>query len=323
MPILEVSNLHTEFQTPSGIVKAVEGVDFSVESGKTLGIVGESASGKSVTLYSILGLIPQPAGRVTAGTALFKDLDLLKATQKELSTIRGQKISMIFQDPMSCLNPFMTVGEQIMEPLIVHEKISQPEAYSMALDMMNEVGIKDSKTRIDQYPHEFSGGMRQRVMIAMALITEPEILIADEPTTALDVTVQKQVLDLIKKLQKKRNTAVILITHDLSVVNYSCDDVVVMYAGRVIEKASTQSLFNNPKHAYTRSLIKSIPSAQSKGSELFNIPGIPPNMLMPPQGCSFQPRNVIGDADQCLTSRPELIEITKGHFVQNCPGCLA
>jgi len=322
MAILEVSNLSTDFTTAAGTVKAVDAVNFSLEKGKTLGIVGESGSGKSVTCYSLLGLIPKPPAKITDGKALFNGQDLLKASEKELSKIRGQKISMIFQDPMTCLNPFMRIGEQIMEPLIVHQQMSRPEAYSQALDAMKEVGIKDAETRIEQYPHEFSGGMRQRVMIAMALVTEPDILIADEPTTALDVTIQKQVLDLIKQLQEKKNTAVILVTHDLSVVNYSCDDVLVMYAGRVVEQASKEALLSSPKHAYTRSLLKSIPSKHRKDEELFTIPGIPPNMLHPPTGCSFTERNVIGDKSKCCNTRPELIEISPNHFAQNCEGCL-
>jgi len=322
MSILEVSELSTDFKTPAGTVRAVDGVSFSLEKGKTLGIVGESGSGKSVTCYSLLGLIPMPPGHIAGGTAMFEGNDLLQASEKDRSKIRGQKISMIFQDPMTCLNPYMKVGEQIMEPLLIHQEMSRPEAYSVALDAMKEVGIKDAETRIEQYPHEFSGGMRQRVMIAMALVTEPDILIADEPTTALDVTVQKQVLDLIKDLQRKKNTAVILVTHDLSVVNYSCDDVLVMYAGRVVEQASKEALLSSPKHAYTRSLLKSIPAKHSKDEELFTIPGIPPNMLQPPTGCAFAERNLIGDKSKCCDHRPELVELSPGHYAQDCEGCL-
>lgn len=324
MSLLEVANLTTRFHTRNGIVHAVEDVSFTVEKGQTVGIVGESGSGKSVTCYSLVGLIPQPPGRIHSGTAVFDGIDLLRAEPKLLRSIRGKRISMIFQDPMTSLNPYLKISTQLTEPLEIHEGIRGKEALHRAIDALAEVGIADPEKRIHAYPHEFSGGMRQRVMIAMALITRPELLICDEPTTALDVTVQKQVLDLIKERQRELDTAVILITHDLAVVHQACDQVNVMYAGRLVERAQTKSLFENPLHAYTRALMKSIPATHSKGEPLYTIPGIPPDLSDPPSGCAFRARNTLGDASRCLTDTPpELSEISPGHFAQNCPGCLS
>lgn len=324
MALLDVQHLTTRFHTRNGIVHAVEDVSFSLERGQTLGIVGESGSGKSVTCYSLLGLIPKPPGRIHSGTAHFDGTDLLQASEKELQAIRGRKISMIFQDPMTSLNPYLKISDQLIEPLLLHQQMRKKEAIAKAIDALAEVGIQSPEKRIHSYPHEFSGGMRQRVMIAMALITQPELLIADEPTTALDVTVQKQVLDLISELKDKHGTAVILITHDLGVVRQVCDDINVMYAGRIVEKASTDALFSQPRHSYTRSLLKSIPGSQSKGQRLFTIPGLPPDMTHPPQGCDFSERNTLGDPNCCISGeKPPLHEITPGHFVQNCPGCLS
>lgn len=324
MPLLDVNNLTTRFHTRNGIIHAVENVSFAVDAGQTLGIVGESGSGKSVSCYSLLGLIPQPPGRIHSGTANFDGTDLLSAPEKELRGIRGKRISMIFQDPMTSLNPYMRIREQLTEPLELHLGMRGKPAESRAIEALEEVGIPDAASRIAAYPHEFSGGMRQRVMIAMALITRPELLICDEPTTALDVTVQKQVLDLIRDRQRDLGTAVIFITHDLEVVSQVCDHVNVMYAGRIVERASRSELFSNPLHAYTRSLLQSIPARHQKGEELYTIPGLPPDMSNPPQGCAFQPRNRIGNAALCLTDKsPELTEVQPGHFAQNCPGCLA
>ena len=323
MAILDVSNLTTRFHTRNGIVRAVEDVSFSVEKGQTVGIVGESGSGKSVTCYSLIGLIPQPPGKIHAGSAMFSGQDLLQSSEKQLRSIRGKRISMIFQDPMTSLNPYLKIADQLTEPLKIHEGIKGKEALHRAIDALDEVGIPDPEKRIQSYPHEFSGGMRQRVMIAMAMITRPELLICDEPTTALDVTVQKQVLDLIKDRQEKLGTAVILITHDLTVVHQTCDDVNVMYAGRVVERAATQKLFANPMHAYTRALMKSIPANHEKGERLYTIPGIPPDLANPPQGCSFHARNTLGDAALCnQDSPPPLQELEPQHYAQNCPGCL-
>lgn len=322
--MLSVRNLSASFHTRAGIVRAVRNVSFDVAPGETLGIVGESGSGKSVTCYSMMGLIPMPPGRIESGSAMLDGMDLLHCPEKELRSIRGKRISMIFQDPMSSLNPYLTIGEQVAEPLVIHEGAGKKEARDRALEQLALVGIPDAEQRMDAYPHQFSGGMRQRVMIAMALITKPEILIADEPTTALDVTVQKQVLDLIRKLQQDMGTSVILITHDLGVVRQYADRINVMYAGRIVESAPARELLEHPRHAYTRALMKSIPGLHAKGSPLYTIPGLPPNMMQEPCGCSFRPRNTLGNPELCLTDRePELVEISPGHSVQNCPGCLA
>lgn len=323
--MLKVDNLTTRFHTRNGIVRAVEDVSFSVEKGETLGIVGESGSGKSVSCYSLLGLIPQPPGKIHSGTAIFDgNIELLKASEKELRKIRGKRISMIFQDPMTSLNPFLKISTQLTEPLEIHEGIKGKEALRRAIEALAEVGIPEPEKRIHSYPHEFSGGMRQRVMIAMALITRPELLICDEPTTALDVTVQKQVLDLIKELQEKLGTAVIMVTHDLDVVSQVCDHVNVMYSGRLVESASASDLFKNPMHAYTRALLKSIPATHKKGERLYTIPGLPPSLTSPLKGCAFHVRNTLGKPNLCVTDHaPELTEKAPGHWVQNCPGCLA
>ena len=324
MPLLDVRNLTTRFHTRTGVVHAVEGVSFSLGAGQTIGIVGESGSGKSVTCYSLLDLIPQPPGKIHSGEAIFDGIDLLKSSERELRGIRGKRISMIFQDPMTSLNPYLRISKQLTEPLEIHEGLNGSEALKRAIESLEEVGIPEASKRIHSYPHEFSGGMRQRVMIAMALITRPEILIADEPSTALDVTVQKQVLDLLNERQKALGLSIILITHDLAVISESCEVVHVMYAGRIVEQAPTTDLFTNPQHAYTRALLKSIPATHQRGESLYTIPGIPPDLSQEPTHCSFNPRNTIGDASRCLTHRrPELTEVAEGHFAQDCPGCLA
>ena len=325
MPLLEVNNLRTYFHTRNGIVRAVDGISFSVDKGKTIGIVGESGSGKSVSCYSLLGLLPMPPGKIESGEAIFdKNTDLLSCGEKVLRTVRGKRIGMIFQDPMTSLNPYMRIADQIIEPLRLHMGMDKGSALKKAIHALDEVGIPEPDNRITMYPHEFSGGMRQRVMIAMALITNPEILIADEPTTALDVTIQKQILDLIKKRQKELGTAVIFITHDLAVISEICEDVNIMYAGRIVEKAGANELFANPRHAYTRSLLKSIPANQTKGEKLYTIPGLPPDTSQIIPGCAFRERNQIGDQNKCLTdSRPEFKEIEPNHWAQDCPGCLS
>ncbi len=322
MPLLSLKDLRVTFHTRNGVVRAVSGVSLAVEKGQTVGIVGESGSGKSVTCYSMLGLIPMPPGRIDGGTALLDGVDLLKMSPRELRTVRGKKISMIFQDPMTSLNPYLRVGAQIMEPLLIHEGLNKKEALARAIQAMEEVGIRNPEQRVRQYPHEFSGGMRQRVMIAMSMITRPEVLIADEPTTALDVTIQRQVLDLIKARQNALGTAVIFITHDLAVVSEVCDYVNVMYAGRVVEAAPVNELFRSPRHAYTRALMRSIPALHKRGDTLYTIPGAPPDMTTLGPGCAFRPRNV-EHGHLCLTDRdPELVEAAPGHWVQNCPGCM-
>lgn len=303
---------------------AVEDVSFNVHRGEVVGIVGESGSGKSVMCYSLLGLIPQPPGRIHSGVANFCGTDLLNTKEWVLEHVRGLRISMVFQDPMTALNPFLKISEQLMEPLKIHKKMNTKAALNMAIRALEEVGIPDASSRVHSYPHEFSGGMRQRVVIAMALITRPDLLICDEPTTALDVSVQKMILDLIKERQKELGTAVIMITHDLSVVRQTCDRINVMYAGRIVESAETNDLFTRPRHSYTRALLKSIPAMHKKGERLFTIPGLPPDMTNPPKGCAFHARNVLGNAELCSQNfPPALEEIDDNHFVQNCPGCLA
>ena len=322
--VLEIRGLNSYFFTEKGVAPAVDGLDLDIPKGKIIGLVGESGCGKSMTAKSIMGLLKYP-GRVAGGSIRFEDQDLTRLSDKELRKICGNDISMIFQEPMTSLNPVLKVGRQVRETLLVHNPtMSKAEAKQRVVEMFQRVGIPEAEKRYDCYPHELSGGLRQRVMIAMALITRPEILIADEPTTALDVTVQKQVLDLIKKLQQDMGTSVILITHDLGVVRQYADCINVMYAGRIVESAPAKELLEHPRHAYTRALMKSIPGLHAKGAPLYTIPGLPPNMTQEPCGCSFRPRNTLGNPALCLTDRePELVEISPGHSVQNCPGCLA
>jgi len=305
MALISVKDLKTYFHTRNGVVRAVDGISFDVEAGKTLGIVGESGSGKSVSQYSLLGLIPMPPGKIESGTAMFDGQDLLKLSGEKLRKIRGKRISMIFQDPMTCLNPYMKIGDQLIEPLLTHFDISHEDAMKKAAQALKNVGIHETEKRLNSYPHQFSGGMRQRVMIAMALITEPELLIADEPTTALDVTVQAQVLDLIKKLQQEINTAVIFITHDLGVIAGVADEVAVMYGGKIVERGSTDDIFYNSQHPYTKALMASIPATHAHGERLYTIEGLPPNLTKAIPGCSFAPR--CGECeDYCKTTKPEL-----------------
>ncbi|MFT5469346.1 MAG: oligopeptide transport system ATP-binding protein [Verrucomicrobiales bacterium] len=321
--LLEVRDLKTHFHTRDGIVRAVDGVSFDLDKGQTVGIVGESGSGKSVCCYSLLGLIPMPPGKIEGGSAKFDGEDLLPMSERELQKVRGKRISMIFQDPMTSLNPYLKISTQLIEPLLLHDGMEKGAALKRAIEELAAVGIPDPEKRIQSYPHEFSGGMRQRVMIAMALITRPEILIADEPTTALDVTVQKQVLELIKGRQEELGTAVIFITHDLAVVSEVCDHVNVMYAGRIVESAPTKDLFADPRHAYTRALQRSIPALQPKGQDLYTIPGMPPNIAREIPGCAFAPRCETETRDQCLSDRqPPLVKVGPNHLVQDCPGCL-
>ena len=312
MPILTVTDLRTSFHTRTGVYRAVDGVSFSVERGETLGIVGESGSGKSVTCYSIMGLIPQPPGRIESGRAMFDGVDLLHCTPAQSRAIRGKRVAMIFQDPMTSLNPYLRISDQLIEPLLIHEKISKRDALRRGIEALELVGINDAARRIRLYPHEFSGGMRQRVMIAMALITKPELLIADEPTTALDVTVQAQILELIKKMQRELGMAVIFITHDLGVVSGLCDRVQVMYAGRIVETTDTRTLFYSPRHPYTRALQKSIPALQGKGAELYTIRGLPPDLSKPLPGCPFAPRCEFA-LEKCVANAVQLLEVAPGH----------
>ena len=310
--LLRVDNLRTYFHTRQGVVRAVDGVSFSLKNGETLGIVGESGSGKSVACYSLLRLIPQPPGRIESGRARFGDLDLLQCSDEQLRKIRGSRIAMIFQDPMTSLNPYMRIGDQVTEPLRIHPKLSRAKAFEYGVTALREVGIQDAEKRMQAYPHEFSGGMRQRVMIATALITHPEILIADEPTTALDVTVQAQILELIRKMQQDRGTAVILITHDIGIVSSFCDRVLVMYAGRILEEATTAELFYQPKHPYNQALQRAIPALNEKGTELSTIPGSPPDLSKRIEGCPFAPRCEYA-LEKCRTSEIVLKEVAPGH----------
>lgn len=289
--ILQIDNLNTSFFTHAGEVKAVSGVSFDLYAGEALGIVGESGSGKSVTSLSIMRLLP-PTGKVIEGSINFKGTNLLELDEKDMQKIRGNEISMIFQDPMTSLNPVFTIGNQLMEPLIKHLGLSKKEARERTIEMLNLVGIPSPEKRINQYPHEFSGGMRQRVMIAMALSCEPKLLIADEPTTALDVTIQAQILELMRELREKIQSSIILITHDLGVVAEVCSRVVVMYGGQLVETGTTHDIFYNPKHPYTWGLLRSIPdvNTEEKKSRLIPIDGQPPDLLNPPAGCPFYPR---------------------------------
>lgn len=316
-PLLEVKNLRINFKTYAGLVQAVRGVDFTLAKGETLAIVGESGSGKSVTSNALMRLIPQPAGRYEDGQILFEGKDLLKLSEREMESIRGNEIAMIFQDPMTALNPTMRVGKQIMEVILTHKKgVSKEAAKQRAIELLAEVGIPDPERRFKQYPHEFSGGMRQRVVIAIALAAEPKILIADEPTTALDVTIQAQILELMKKIQEKNGNAIIFITHDLGVVANVADRVAVMYAGQIVEYGSSHDIFYNPKHPYTWGLLGSMPDLDSEDSEeLYTIPGAPPNLINPPLGDAFAPRNPYALAID-YKAEPPFYEVSPGHYAK-------
>ncbi|WP_375346746.1 ABC transporter ATP-binding protein [Priestia megaterium] len=288
--MLQIKNLHVQFSTYGGQVQAVRGVSFDLHKGETLAIVGESGCGKSVTSQSIMRLIPTPPGRITSGSILFKGQDLTKLSEKKMRDIRGADISMIFQDPMTALNPTLRVGEQIAENIMQHENISKEKAKEKAFEMLELVGIPNPKERLKQYPHEFSGGMRQRIVIAMALVCNPEVLIADEPTTALDVTIQAQILELFRDIQQKTDVSIVLITHDLGVVAQVADRVAVMYAGKIVEIGTRRDIFYTPQHPYTKGLLRSVPRLDLYESELVPIAGSPPDLFAPPSGCSFAPR---------------------------------
>jgi oligopeptide transport system ATP-binding protein len=288
--LLEIKDLHVTFSTYNAKVQAVRGVNLEVKAGETLAIVGESGSGKSVTSKAIMGLIPNPPGKITGGEILFEGQDLTKLSQRKMQAIRGKDISMIFQDPMTSLNPTMTVGKQIMEGLKKHQKMNTSDAKKRAIELLQLVGIPNAEARIKEYPHQFSGGMRQRVVIAIALACNPKVLIADEPTTALDVTIQAQILDLMRDLQNKMDTAIILITHDLGVVANMAQRVAVMYGGRVVETGTVDEIFYRPKHPYTWGLLSSMPRLNQPDAELLAIPGTPPDLANPPKGCPFAAR---------------------------------
>jgi len=313
-PLLSVRNLSTEFRTERGIVKAVDDVAFDLASGETLAIVGESGSGKSVTAMSMLRLIPAPPGRIASGEVVFNGVDLLKLDDHQIRDIRGNRIAMIFQEPMSSLNPSLTVGLQIAEPINIHRKTPWAAAMDKAVELLGKVRIPDGKSRLNSYPHQYSGGMRQRVMIAMALACQPQLIIADEPTTALDVTVQAQILALLKELTREANSAMILITHDLGVVARYADRVVVMYGGRIVETAPARDLYKRPRHPYTRGLMASVPRLDGDTDRpLVPIDGQPPDLASLPPGCAFAARCRFAQ-DICRAARPPLVESLPGHF---------
>ena len=313
--VLEVKDLVVRFKTPEGVVHAVNGVTFDLQEGETLGVVGESGCGKSVTMLSILGLVPQPPGKIESGSAHFLGKDLLKLSGEELRNLRGAQISMVFQDPMTSLNPVLTVGRQLTEPLEVHQGMSKEEARQRAIKLLELVGIPSPEGRLEDYPHQFSGGMRQRVMIAMGLACNPQVLIADEPTTALDVTIQAQILDVVKRLRDTLGMAMIWITHDLGIVAGLAQRVMVMYAGYIVERAPVKELYANPQHPYTRGLIGSLPRVDEVESRrLVNIEGMPPDLLTPPVSCPFAPRCPYAYA-RCQQENPTLQAVAHEHQV--------
>ena len=310
--LLEVKDLRTYFETEEGVIKAVDGVSFEVRPGETLGIVGESGSGKSVANLSLMRLIAEPPGKIVSGSITFRGRDILKLSPREVRAIRGKQIAMIFQDPMTSLNPFMRISKQLMEVTRLHLGHSKGEAREHAIRMLDLVGIPDAEARIESYPHEFSGGMRQRVMIAMALSCQPELLIADEPTTALDVTIQAQILELIKRLKGETGASVILVTHDLGVVAGMTDHIIVMYAGKVFERAPTSELFEQPGNPYTRGLLRSVPDPVAEQGKLYQIPGQPPDLARLPGGCPFAPRCERAE-EICRREFPPFVQLTSEH----------
>ncbi|RMF93800.1 MAG: ABC transporter ATP-binding protein [Candidatus Schekmanbacteria bacterium] len=315
--LLNVEDLKTYFYKNDKVIKAVDGLSFKINEGEIHGIVGESGCGKSVTAFSILKLIPSPPGKIVSGKIIFEGKEILSLPEKEIRKIRGNRISIIFQEPMTYLNPVFTIGNQIAEALVVHKNVKKKEAMEAAIDMLSRVGMPAPELRIKEYPHQLSGGMRQRVLIAMALICGPSLLIADEPTTALDVTIQAQILDLIIKLQKENNMSVMLITHDFGVVAETCQRVSVMYGGKIVESADVLSIFDNPLHPYTSGLLKAVRSGNETGRKkrLETIPGNVPNPAFLPEGCRFNPRCPIADG-YCRQKEPELIEKERGHLVR-------
>ncbi|MGW2775499.1 ABC transporter ATP-binding protein [Streptomyces olivaceoviridis] len=320
--LLEVRDLHVEFRTRDGVAKAVNGVSYGVDAGETLAVLGESGSGKSVTAQAVMGILDTPPGRITGGQILFQGKDLLKLKESERRRVRGARLAMIFQDALSSLNPVLTVGDQLGEMFVVHRGMSKKDARAKAVELMDRVRIPAARERVGQYPHQFSGGMRQRIMIAMALALEPALIIADEPTTALDVTVQAQVMDLLAELQREYRMGLILITHDLGVVADVADRIAVMYAGRIVEQAPVRDIYKTPAHPYTRGLLESIPRLDAKGRELYAIKGLPPNLMDIPPGCAFHLRCPMA-RDVCRTDEPPLYEVSEErgsacHFWREC-----
>ncbi len=320
-PVLDVRDLKTHFFTREGVVRAVDGISFSLDPGQTLGIVGESGCGKSVTALSIMGLIPKPPAKIVGGQVLFQGRDLTTLSEKQLEDVRGQEIAMIFQDPMTSLNPTLTIGTQITETIRRHLDVTKAQARKRAVELLEEVQIPNAAARLDDYPHRYSGGMRQRVMIAIALSCNPKLLIADEPTTALDVTVQAQVLDLLEDLRNQHEMAMIIITHDMGVVAEAADEILVMYAGQIVEQASTLDLFDRPEHPYTEALLGALPQLEGGGvreGRLTAIPGRPPDLISPPPACRFAPRcPYAGLHDTCGEHMPELRQIRANHWVRS------
>jgi oligopeptide/dipeptide ABC transporter ATP-binding protein len=319
-PLLTVRDLRTQFFTREGVVHAVDGISFDVAKGRTLGIVGESGCGKTVAALSIMGLIPKPPARIVGGEVLFGGRDLTKLSERELEDVRGREIAMIFQDSMTSLNPTMTIGTQLTETLRRHFDLSKRAARVRALELLEEVGLPKAANRLDDYPHRLSGGMRQRVMIAIAISCDPALLIADEPTTALDVTVQAQVLDLLEEMREAHDMAMIIITHDMGVVAEAAHEVLVMYAGQIVEQAPVLSLFDRPEHPYTEALMGALPQLEDPGvrfRRLTAIPGRPPDLIHPPEVCRFAARCKYAGGDACTTRMPELREIRPGHFVRS------
>lgn len=320
--LLKVKELSVSFSSDEGEVEALDAVDFEVKHGQTLGLVGESGCGKSVTALSVMRLLPRPIGKITGGSIHFGGMDLLKLSPDEIRQIRGNEIGMIFQEPMNALNPVRTIGDQISESFLLHQNITPKEAWVKSIDMLEDVGIPAPENRVFEYPHQLSGGMRQRIVIAIALACKPKLVIADEPTTALDVTVQSQILDLLQSMKEKLGSSVLLITHDLGVIAETCDEVCVMYAGRVVERASTIDLFANPVHAYTRGLLSSIPRLDGvPKTELSTIDGMVPSLSELNMGCRFAPRSGIEHTKEQLEQRPPFTEIKPGHWVEACPVC--
>jgi len=318
--LLEIEGLESGFDTEGGLVRAVDGISFELEKGRTLGIVGESGCGKTVSAMSIVDLLPKPAGRVLGGSISFKGQELRDADPETMYKIRGNEIGVIFQEPMTALNPVQRVGKQIIEALLLHKDVSNQEALEHAIELLDAVGIPSPERRISDHPHQLSGGMRQRVMIAIALCCDPDLLVADEPTTALDVTVQAQILDLMSKMQKERGMATLLITHDLGVIAEQCDEVVVMYAGRIVERAPANQLFAEPKHAYTKGLLASIPRlTNERKTELRTIPGQVASIQEFVEGCRFCQR--MEREGETLNNRPAYEEVEPGHFLEICPAC--
>ena len=320
--LLDVHDLKVEFRTRDGIARAVNGVSFGVDAGETLAVLGESGSGKSVTAQAVMGILDSPPGRITAGKVLFQGRDLLRLNEDERRRVRGAEMAMIFQDALSSLNPVLTVGDQLGEMFVVHRGMSRKDARAKAVELMEQVRIPGARERVKQYPHQFSGGMRQRIMIAMAIALEPALIIADEPTTALDVTVQAQVMDLLAELRREYKMALVLITHDLGVVADVADRIAVMYAGRIVESAPVQDIYKAPAHPYTRGLLESVPRLDLKGRELTAISGLPPNLTRIPPGCAFHPRCPMA-RDVCRTDEPPLYPVseTRGsacHFRTEC-----